>query len=60
MRRVFINYDFGPESEQPAHEDERCSCVMCFSKDVPGGLKPRTERSQGKMLHKGHGMRAGL
>ncbi|XP_036885222.1 nuclear body protein SP140 isoform X2 [Sturnira hondurensis] len=36
------------ESEQPAHAhgNEKCSCVMCFSKDVPGGLEPRTERSQ--------------
>ncbi|XP_053775144.1 nuclear body protein SP140-like protein isoform X2 [Desmodus rotundus] len=40
------------ESEQPAPGNEKCSCVMCFSKDVPGGLQPRTERSQGKK--KGH------
>ncbi|KAM5325236.1 nuclear body protein SP140-like protein isoform 2-T2 [Glossophaga mutica] len=34
------------ESELPAHGNEKCSCVMCFSKDVPGGVEPRTERSQ--------------
>ena len=49
----------GPESELPAPGNEKCSCVMCFSKDVPGGLEPRTERSQGKMLQKGHGIRGG-
>ncbi|KAM5325231.1 nuclear body protein SP140 isoform 2-T2 [Glossophaga mutica] len=34
------------ESEPPARGNEKCSCVMCFSKDVPGGVEPRTERSQ--------------
>ncbi|XP_045054509.2 nuclear body protein SP140 isoform X3 [Desmodus rotundus] len=34
------------ESELPAPGNEKCSCVMCFSKDVPGDLEPRTERSQ--------------
>ncbi|XP_054442087.1 nuclear body protein SP140-like protein [Pteronotus mesoamericanus] len=30
------------ESELPANENEKCSCVMCSSKGVPGGLKSRT------------------
>ncbi|XP_035880896.1 nuclear body protein SP140 [Phyllostomus discolor] len=34
------------DSELPAHGSDQCSCVMCFSKDVPGDLEPRTERSQ--------------
>ncbi|XP_053519386.1 nuclear body protein SP140 isoform X2 [Artibeus jamaicensis] len=28
------------ESELPADGNEKCSCVMCFSKDVPGDLDP--------------------
>ncbi|XP_045709014.1 nuclear body protein SP140-like isoform X2 [Phyllostomus hastatus] len=34
------------QQELPAHGSDQCSCVMCFSKDVPGGVEPRTERSQ--------------
>ncbi|XP_045709591.1 nuclear body protein SP140-like protein isoform X2 [Phyllostomus hastatus] len=34
------------ESEPPAHGNEMCSCVMCFSKDVPGGQEPSSGRNQ--------------
>ncbi|KAF6116286.1 SP140 nuclear body protein [Phyllostomus discolor] len=35
-----------PESEPAAHGSDQCSCVMCFSKDVPGGEEPSSGRSQ--------------
>lgn len=45
MYRVFINCGFGPGAELPAHRHEKCSCVICFSKDVPEGLEGSTEGS---------------
>ncbi|XP_070345596.1 nuclear body protein SP140-like isoform X20 [Equus asinus] len=41
----------GPDkggAEPPARGNEKCSCVMCFSKDVPGDLESRVGSSQGR------------
>ncbi|XP_070126736.1 nuclear body protein SP140 isoform X9 [Equus caballus] len=41
----------GPDkggAEPPACGNEKCSCVMCFSKDVPGDLESRVGSSQGR------------
>uniref|UniRef100_A0A8C5YE38 SP140 nuclear body protein n=1 Tax=Microcebus murinus TaxID=30608 RepID=A0A8C5YE38_MICMU len=35
-----------PGAEQPGYGNEKCPCVMCFSKDVPGGPEARTETGQ--------------
>ncbi|XP_046499577.1 nuclear body protein SP140-like protein isoform X8 [Equus quagga] len=41
----------GPDKgggEPPARGNEKCSCIMCFSKDVPGDLESRVGSSQGR------------
>nr|XP_055235684.1 nuclear body protein SP140 isoform X28 [Gorilla gorilla gorilla] len=35
-----------PGAEQSAYENEKCSCVMCFSEEVPGSPEARTESDQ--------------
>ena len=44
-KKIFINLDFGPGTELPTFGN-KCSCVMCFSKDVPGSPEGRTESTQ--------------
>ncbi|XP_054196300.1 nuclear body protein SP140 isoform X28 [Homo sapiens] len=39
-------YDNVPGAEQSAYENEKCSCVMCFSEEVPGSPEARTESDQ--------------
>ncbi|PNI70460.1 SP140 isoform 2 [Pan troglodytes] len=39
-------YDNVPGAEQSANENEKCSCVMCFSEEVPGSPEARTESDQ--------------
>uniref|UniRef100_A0A8C0WAE3 Nuclear body protein SP140 n=1 Tax=Castor canadensis TaxID=51338 RepID=A0A8C0WAE3_CASCN len=41
LEELASGYD--EQAEQPAHENEKCSCVMCFSKYVP---EARMERGQ--------------
>ncbi|KAM5155768.1 nuclear body protein SP140-like protein [Callospermophilus lateralis] len=36
----------GQDTEQPAQGNKKCSCVMCFSRDVPGGSGTGTDSSQ--------------
>uniref|UniRef100_I3M5R3 SP140 nuclear body protein like n=1 Tax=Ictidomys tridecemlineatus TaxID=43179 RepID=I3M5R3_ICTTR len=38
------NHNFVPDTEQPAQG--KCSCVMCFSRDVPGGSGTGVDSSQ--------------
>ncbi|XP_077813907.1 nuclear body protein SP140 isoform X15 [Macaca mulatta] len=33
-------------AEQSAYENEKCSCVMCFSEEVPGGPEVKMESDQ--------------
>ncbi|XP_030772988.1 nuclear body protein SP140 isoform X8 [Rhinopithecus roxellana] len=33
-------------AEQAAYENEKCSCVMCFSEEVPGGPEVKMESDQ--------------
>lgn len=44
--KVFMNHNFGPGAEQSAYENEKCSCVMCFSEEVPGGPEVKMESDQ--------------
>ncbi|XP_036713049.1 nuclear body protein SP140 isoform X5 [Balaenoptera musculus] len=44
--QVFIIHNFGPGAELPTSGNEKCSCVMCFSKDVPGGPEGSTESKE--------------
>eukprot|EP00069_Balaena_mysticetus_P005081 bmy_04892T0 len=37
----------GEGAELPTFGNEKCSCVMCFSKDVPGGPEGSTESKEG-------------
>uniref|UniRef100_A0A2I3HEA7 SP140 nuclear body protein n=1 Tax=Nomascus leucogenys TaxID=61853 RepID=A0A2I3HEA7_NOMLE len=39
-------HDDVPGAEQSAYENEKCSCVMCFSEEVPGRPEARTESDQ--------------
>ncbi|XP_039090445.1 nuclear body protein SP140-like protein isoform X2 [Hyaena hyaena] len=40
-----LSYD-GQGAELPVHGNEKCSCVMCFSKDVPEGPEASTADSK--------------
>ncbi|XP_015393351.1 nuclear body protein SP140 isoform X8 [Panthera tigris] len=40
-----LPYD-GQGAEPPAHGNEKCTCVMCFSKDVPEGPEASTADSE--------------
>nr|XP_058909035.1 nuclear body protein SP140 isoform X5 [Kogia breviceps] len=40
-----LSYD-GHRAELPTSGNEKCSCVMCFSKDVPGGPEGSTESKE--------------
>ncbi|XP_078308706.1 nuclear body protein SP140 [Panthera onca] len=40
-----LPYD-GQGTEPPAHGNEKCTCVMCFSKDVPEGPEASTADSE--------------
>ncbi|XP_055146880.1 nuclear body protein SP140 isoform X1 [Symphalangus syndactylus] len=39
-------HDDVPGAEQSAYENEKCSCVMCFSEEVPGSPEARMEGDQ--------------
>lgn len=41
-----MNHNFGPGAEQSAYENEKCSCVMCFSEEVPGCPEVKMESDQ--------------
>nr|XP_034491564.1 nuclear body protein SP140 isoform X2 [Marmota flaviventris] len=36
----------GQDTEQPAQGNKKCTCVMCFSRDVPGGSGTGADSSQ--------------
>ncbi|KAJ8781568.1 hypothetical protein J1605_010826 [Eschrichtius robustus] len=40
-----LSYD-GQGAELPTSGNEKCSCVMCFSKDMPGGPEGSTESKE--------------
>ncbi|XP_077927549.1 nuclear body protein SP140-like protein isoform X2 [Halichoerus grypus] len=42
-----LTYD-GQGAELPAYGNKKCSCVMCFSKDVPEGPEASTANSQAR------------
>ena len=44
--KIFIIHNFGPVAELPTSGNGKCSCVMCFSKDVPGGPEGSTESKE--------------
>lgn len=44
--KVFIHHNFGQGAELPAYGNEKCSCVICFSKDVTEGPEAITASSQ--------------
>lgn len=46
MKRVSINCDFGLGAELPACANEKYSCVIGLSEDVPVGTKARAKSSQ--------------
>ena len=45
-KKIFIIHNFGPVAELPTSGNGKCSCVMCFSKDVPGGPEGSTESKE--------------
>lgn len=44
--KVFIIHNFALGAEPPTFGNEKCSCVMCFSKYVPGGPEGSTESKE--------------